>query len=109
MRPIWRTRPPAGRAIGGARPAAPHGLPAMMIVFQPMEIVVLPDTTYFLINDTHLSQRRIFTDGRDWPAQIEPAYQGGYSIGRWIDEDGNGRYTALEFETRGFKGPRVYD
>jgi hypothetical protein len=86
-----------------------HGLPAMMIVFQPMEIVVLPDTTYFLINDTHLSQRRIFTDGRDWPTQIEPAYQGGYSIGRWIDEDGNGRYTALDFETRGFKGPRVYD
>jgi hypothetical protein len=86
-----------------------HGLPAMMIVFQPMEIVVLPDTTYFLINDTHLSQRRIFTDGRDWPAEIEPAYQGGYSIGRWIDEDGDGRYVVLEFETRGFKGPRVYD
>jgi hypothetical protein len=86
-----------------------HGLPAMMIVFQPMEIVVMPDTTYMLINDTHLSQRRIFTDGRDWPAEIEPAYQGGYSIGRWIDEDGSGQYSVLEFETRGFKGPRVYD
>ena len=34
----------------------------------------------------------------------------GYSIGRWIDEDGDGRYDVLESETRGpFKGPRVYD
>ena len=30
-------------------------------------------------------QRRIFTDGRDWPEEIEPAYAG-YSIGKWIDE-----------------------
>ena len=86
-----------------------HGLPAMMNVFQPMEIIVLPDTTYILTNDTHLSQRRIFTDNRDWPQEIEPAYQGGYSIGRWIDEDGDGHYDVLEIETRGFKGPRVFD
>ena len=34
----------------------------------------------------------------------------GYSIGRWIDEDGDGRYDVLEVETRGpFKGPRAYD
>jgi hypothetical protein len=52
--------------------------------------------------------RRIFTDGRDWPKEIEPSYAG-YSIGRWIDEDGDGTYDVLEAETRGFKGPRVYD
>ena len=86
-----------------------HGLPAMMNVYQPMEIVVLPDTTYILTSDTHLSQRRIFTDDRDWPQEIEPAYQGGYSIGKWIDEGGHGRYDVLEIETRGFKGPRVFD
>jgi hypothetical protein len=84
------------------------GLPAIMNVYQPMEIIVLPETTYILTSDTHLSQRRIFTDGRDWPEQIEPAYQGGYSLGKWIDEDGDGRYDTLEIETRGFKGPRVY-
>src|SRR5207249_1973286 len=33
----------------------------------------------------------------------------GYSIGKWIDEDGDGRYDVLEVETRKFKGPRVYD
>jgi hypothetical protein len=52
--------------------------------------------------------RRIFTDGRDWPKDIEPTYHG-YSIGRWGEEDANGRYTVLEVETRGFKGPRAYD
>ena len=40
---------------------------------------------------------------------LEPTYQG-YSIGKWIDEDGDGRYDVLEVETRGpFKGPRAYD
>jgi hypothetical protein len=84
------------------------GMPAMMNVYQPMEIVVLPDTTYILTSDTHLSQRRVFTDGRDWPDAIEPAFQGGLSLGKWIDTDGDGRYDTLEVETRGFKGPRVF-
>jgi hypothetical protein len=84
------------------------GLPAMMNVYQPMEIIVMPDTTYILTSDTHQSQRRVFTDGRGWPEEIEPAYQGGLSLGNWIDEDGDGRYDVLEVETRGFKGPRVF-
>ena len=29
-------------------------------------------------------------DGRDWPDDIEATYAG-YSIGRWVDEDGDGR------------------
>ena len=85
------------------------GLPAMMNVYQPMEIIVMPDTTYILTSDTHQSQRRVFTDGRDWPEEIEPAYQGGLSLGKWIDEDGDGRYDVLESETRHFRGPRAYD
>jgi hypothetical protein len=83
------------------------GLPLMMTLFNPMEIVILPETTYVLI-DQFNTQRRIFTDGRAWPAEIDPSYIG-YSIGRWIDEDGDGKYDVLEVETRGFKGPRVYD
>jgi hypothetical protein len=86
----------------------PGGMPRMMIAFQPLEFVITPDTTYILINSND-HYRRIFTDGRDWPKAIEPTYQG-YSIGRWIDEDGDGRYDMLEVETRGpFKGPRAYD
>jgi hypothetical protein len=83
------------------------GMPLIMTLFQPMEVIVLPDTTYILINRSNV-QRRIFTDGRDWPAEIDPAYTG-YSIGRWIDQTGSGHYDLLEVETRAFRGPRTYD
>jgi hypothetical protein len=83
------------------------GMPNMMMAFGPLELVVTPDATYVLIG-WHDHFRRIFTDGRDWPTDIEPTFSG-YSIGRWIDQDGNGRYSVLEVETRGFKGPRAFD
>jgi hypothetical protein len=83
------------------------GMPHMMMAFIPLEFVVTPDTTYILVG-MYDHYRRIFTDGRDWPRDIEPTYAG-YSIGRWVDEDGDGRYNVLEVETRGFKGPRAYD
>jgi hypothetical protein len=73
------------------------------------EYVITPETTYILTDIDFVEIRRIFTDGRDWPTDIEPAYLG-YSIGRWIDEDGDGRYSVLEVETRGpFGGPRAFD
>jgi hypothetical protein len=83
------------------------GMPHMMIGFLPQEYIVTPETTYILLGYVD-HYRRIFTDGRDWPADVEPTYQG-YSIGKWIDDDGNGRYDVLEVETRYFKGPRVFD
>ncbi len=82
-------------------------MPRIMTVYDPMEIIVTPSVTHLLIGHVHDS-RRIYTDGRPWPEEIEPSYAG-YSIGRWIDTDGDGRYDTLEVETRGFKGPRVYD
>ena len=33
----------------------------------------------------------------------------GYSIGKWVDSTGAGRYDTLEIETRLLKGPRSYD
>jgi hypothetical protein len=86
----------------------PGGMPMMTIAFQPIEFVVTPATTYVLIGGAE-HFRRIFTDGRDWPGEIEASFAG-YSIGRWIDEDGDGMYDVLEVETRGpFKGRRTYD
>src|SRR5215467_1911151 len=83
----------------------PAGMPTMMSA-GTHEYVVTLDTTYILLGT---DVRRIFTDGRPWPADLEPTYQG-FSIGRWIDEDGDGVYDVLEVETRGpFKGPRTYD
>jgi len=83
------------------------GMPYMMMAFGPLEWVITPKTTYILIA-WHDHLRRVFTDGRDWPVNIEPTFAG-YSIGRWIDEDGDGVYDVLEVETRGFRGPRAFD
>jgi hypothetical protein len=83
------------------------GMPFMMVAFRPLEFIVTPETTYIIIAD-YDPLRRIFTDGREWPKEIEPTFQG-YSIGKWIDTDGDGKYDVLEVETRGFKGPRIYD
>jgi hypothetical protein len=83
------------------------GMPRVMNAYEPMEIVVTAHTTYILMDHIH-DWRRIFTDGRKWPAEIDPSFAG-YSIGQWLDEDGDGRYDVLVVETRGFKGPRTYD
>jgi hypothetical protein len=86
----------------------PGGMPIMTIAFQPLEFVVTPDVTYVLTSNQE-PIRRIYTDGRDFPTDLIPSYAG-YSIGRWIDEDGSGTYRVLTVETRGpFKGPRSYD
>jgi hypothetical protein len=83
------------------------GMPRVMNGYGQMEFIVTPDTTYFLVQHVH-DDRRIFTDGRDWPAEVEPTYLG-YSIGKWVDTDGDGRYDTLDVETRHFRGPRSFD
>ncbi len=86
----------------------PAGMPAMMSFYDPMEMIVTPDVTYILISHNDDSYRRIYTDGRPWPTDAEPTFAG-YSIGKWIDEDGDGKYDVLEIETRDLKLPRGYD
>jgi hypothetical protein len=86
----------------------PPGMPAMMTLYRPMEIIVKPEITYVLIDHAINSHRRIYTDGRDWPQDVEPSFDG-YSIGRWIDPDNSGHYSVLEVETRHLKGPRAFD
>jgi hypothetical protein len=83
------------------------GMPRTTNSYGQVEIVVTPDTTYILVQHIH-DDRRIFTDGRSFPEDLEPTLLG-YSIGKWIDEGNTGRYNVLEVETRGFKGPRAFD
>jgi hypothetical protein len=83
------------------------GMPRIMIAYGLMELVVTPATTYILIEHIH-DNRRIFTDGRTWPEEMEPQFAG-YSIGQWLDEDGDGVFDTLVVETRGMKGPRTFD
>jgi hypothetical protein len=101
----------ADQALGGqgddkTGQCIPHGMPRVMTVVYPMEIIIMPKATYILTDYT--VPRRIFTDGRDWPKELDPAFNG-LSIGKWVDPDASGRFSTLEVETRGFKGPRTYE
>ena len=84
----------------------PGGMPRDMAGNQGLEFVVTPKVTPVIFIQS--MPRRIYTDGRDWPDNVDPSYFG-YSIGRWIDGDGVGRYDLLEVETRNFQGPRSLD
>jgi hypothetical protein len=88
----------------------PQGMPMMMNIYDPMEFVITQDITYILVSHVNDSYRRIYTDGKGWPKedQYVDTYAG-YSIGRWVDEDGDGKYDVLEIETRHLLNPRVYD
>jgi hypothetical protein len=85
----------------------PGGMPRVMLAYYPIEVIVTPRATY--VRADHLNEfRRIYTDGRNWPPAAKPNFEG-YSIGKWLDRDGDGRFDVLEVETRNFKGSRLLD
>ena len=85
----------------------PHGMPRIMNANHPLFFAVTPETTY-IFRDIANQSRRIYTDGRSWPASLQHSANG-YSIGQWRDESGDGRYDTLVVETRGLKNPRTYE
>jgi hypothetical protein len=86
----------------------PTGMPRMMSGVFPVEWVFTPTTTFMLSEFMIQSPRRIYTDGRSFPENLDPTYVG-YSIGKWLDTDGDGRFDTLEVETRNIKTPRTYE
>jgi len=96
-----------GQAYNPQVKCIPPGMPRAMIGYEPIEILVTPQTTYIRLHFMG-EFRRIYTDGRDWPQTLQPSYVG-TSIGRWLAAQGNGSYDTLEIETRGFKGPRLVE
>jgi hypothetical protein len=102
----------ADQAAGGGGFAPDYlcissGMPMRMTAYTPLEFIVTADTTHVAGPDGYM-HRRIYTDGRDWPADVEPS-RIGYSIGRWIDEDADGKFDTLLVETRYFRGQRAFD
>jgi hypothetical protein len=87
----------------------PSGMPRVMSA--NLEVVALPETTYISsVTGAGTFHRWIYTDGRAFPADMADNPQfNGYSIGRWIDEDGDGSCDALIVETRGMKGPCAFE
>jgi hypothetical protein len=72
-----------------------NGMPRMMTFIRPVEFIVLPAVTYIHFENV-------------MPKDEEPTFVG-YSIGKWIDEDRDGKFDVLEVETRNFKGPRTLE
>jgi hypothetical protein len=97
-----------GQGTNATSTCLPPGMPMVMNAHSPMEIIVLPEATYVRVDHIRDTRRRIYTDGRAWPAEVPEGFDG-HSIGQWIDTKGSGHYDLLEVETRGFKGPRSYD
>jgi len=87
----------------------PMGMPRAMTTIFPLEFIITPNITYVLFENSNALPRRIYTDGRDWPKEDQEPTFVGYSIGKWSDTDGDGRYDTLEVETRNLRGPRTYD
>jgi len=61
-----------GQGIDPTYTCMSPGMPRIMNVYDPMEIVVTPGTTHILIQHIH-DGRRIYTDGRDWPKYLDKA------------------------------------
>jgi hypothetical protein len=96
-----------GQGIGVTYTCVSPGMPRVTNGYGQTEFIVTPEETHILVENIHDS-RRIFTDGRGWPEEFLPSLLG-YSIGRWVDTEGSGKYDLLEVETRGFTGSRAYD
>jgi hypothetical protein len=97
-----------GHGLDEAYKCMPQGMPRQMSGVFPFEFVISPKLTYVLFEYMVLQTRRIYTDGRDFPKDEDSTFAG-YSIGKWIDADGDGRYEVLEIETRNLRGPRTWD
>ena len=79
-----------------------NGMPRMAIIVRPMGFFIQPDMT-LVVYDNNIP-RWIYTDGREMPKDAEPSYAG-YSIGKWLDTDGDGRFDTLDVETSQLQGP----
>src|SRR5262245_7471415 len=98
-----------GHGLDLAYTCRPPGMPRMMSGVALMEFLISPGVTHVLFDRNDYAPRRIFTDGRPWPKFTEDnATFPGYTIGRWLDTDGDGRYDTLEAETRHVRGPRTW-
>jgi len=86
----------------------PQGMPRQMSGVSPMEFLISPGATHILFERNDFAPRRIYTDGRPWPKIVESTFPG-YSIGKWLDTDGDGRFDTLEVETRRMRGPHAWD
>ena len=86
----------------------PPGMPRQMSGVSRFELLVSPAVTHILFDRGDYATRRIYTDGRAIP-ETDQTWFVGYSIGKWLDATGSGRFDTLEVETRRLRSPRTFD
>ena len=98
-----------GQGTNATSTCLPPGMPMVMNAHSPMEIIVLPETTYMRIDHIRDTRRRIYTDGRKWPDLIPAGVSTAIPSASGSIPTAMAVTTLLEVETRAFKGPRSYD
>jgi len=78
----------------------PPGVPRVNATPNPFKVVQMPGETVILY-EAFMLYRQIFTDGRPFPPDMQPSWQG-YSTGQWQGEN-------FVVETRGFNGETWLD
>jgi hypothetical protein len=87
------------RSFDGTTHCLPPGLPRLMLVQRPFEILQRPQAIYF-VHELNRLPRRAYV-GESLPTDVDPHYLG-YSVARW---DGD----ALVIESSGFDDSTVLD
>lgn len=90
----------AGKATDPTASCLPGGMPRVMVNPYPQEIVVKKNQV-LILKELQSQVRRIYTDGRKPPPDLENSYIG-YSTGHWEGD-------TLVADTVGMRGDTVYD
>jgi hypothetical protein len=85
----------------------PQTMPRLMNGIVPFEFLVSPEVMCCSSAWTIKAAASI-PDGRQWPKNQE-SISTGYSIGQWLDTDGDGRFDTLAIEIRNIRGPKTWD
>jgi hypothetical protein len=74
-----------GQGVDPTYSCVSPGMPRIMIAYAPMEVVVTPEVTYILMERDHDHYRRIYTDGRGFPSNMdgEPRFLGYLVMSSW--------------------------
>jgi hypothetical protein len=90
----------SGVGIDPTGTCLPPGFPRVMTTPMPLEFIVEPHRTTILL-EAWFQVRRIWTDGRPHPADLEPSFNG-HSVGRWEGD-------TLVVDTVGLRGDTPFD
>ncbi|HEX3836731.1 MAG TPA: hypothetical protein VHW25_07190 [Steroidobacteraceae bacterium] len=86
-------------SFDGVTHCLPPGLPRLMLMREPFEILQRPKTLYF-VHQINRLPRRVYLD-EALPTDVDPHYLG-YSVGKWDDD-------ALVVDSNGFEDGTLLD